>query len=61
MILRVRPIPTRFQTNRLYTLVDNTPLYYISRMYHPWGRLLLLLMHSDESLNAQEERLATLH
>ncbi len=37
MVLRVRPTPTRFPTNSLYTPVDNTPLHSISSVCHPLG------------------------
>ncbi len=37
MLLRVKPTPTRFPTNSLYTPVDNTPLHSISYVCHPWG------------------------
>ncbi len=30
MVLRVKPTPTRFPTNSLYTPIDNTPLHSIS-------------------------------
>ncbi len=29
MVLRVKPAPTRFPTNRLYISVDNTPLHQV--------------------------------
>ncbi len=35
-VLRVKPTPTRFPTNSLYTPMDNTPLHSISSMCHPW-------------------------
>ncbi len=38
MVLRVKPTPTRFPTNSLYTPMDNTPLHSISSVCHPWGR-----------------------
>ncbi len=37
MLLRVKPAPTRFPTNSLYTPMDNTPLNSISSVCHPWG------------------------
>ncbi len=37
MVLRVRPTPTRFPTNSLYTPMDNTPLHSISSVCYPWG------------------------
>ncbi len=37
IILRVKPTPTRFPTNSLYTPMDNTPLHSISSVCHPWG------------------------
>ncbi len=37
MVLRVKPTPTRFPTNSLYTPMDNTPLHTISNVCHPWG------------------------
>ncbi len=36
MVLRVKPTPTRFQTNSLYTH-HNTPLHPISSVCHPLG------------------------
>ncbi len=36
MVLRVKPTPTRFPTNSLYTLVENTPMHSISSVCHPW-------------------------
>ncbi len=36
MVLHVKPTPTRFPTNSLYTPMDNTPLHSISSMCHPW-------------------------
>ncbi len=41
LVLRVKPTPTRFPTNSLYTPMDNTPMHSISSVCHPWGRLLL--------------------
>ncbi len=35
-VLRVKPTPTRFPTNSLYTPMDNTPLHSISSVGHPW-------------------------
>ncbi len=58
MVLRVKPTPTRFPTNNLYTAMDNTPLHSISSVCHPGG-VMLLFRHSAKSLIAQEERLAT--
>ncbi len=37
MTLRVKPTPTRFPTNSLYTPMDNKPLHSISRVCLPWG------------------------
>ncbi len=37
MVLRVRPTPTRFLTNSLYTPVDNTPMHSKTSVCHPWG------------------------
>ncbi len=37
MVLRVKPTPTRFPTNSLYTAMDNTYLHSISSVCHPWG------------------------
>ncbi len=37
MVLRVKPTPTRFPTNSLYTPMDNTPLHSIPSVCHPWG------------------------
>ncbi len=39
MVLRVKPTPTQFPTNSLYTPMDNTPLHSISSDCHPWCRL----------------------
>ncbi len=36
MVLRVKPTPTWFPTNSLYTPMDNTPLHSISSVCHPW-------------------------
>ncbi len=44
MVLRVKPTPTSFPTNSLYTPMGNTPLRSISSVCHPWGRLLLLFL-----------------
>ncbi len=60
MVLRVKPTPTRFPTNSLYTPMDNTPLHSVSSVFHLWGLLLLLLFrHSAKISIAQEEWLAT--
>ncbi len=37
MVLRVRPTPTQFPTNSLYTPMDNTLLHSISSVCYPWG------------------------
>ncbi len=37
MVLRVKPTPTRFPINSLYTPIDNTLLHSISSVCHPWG------------------------
>ncbi len=37
MVLRVKPTPTRFLINSLYTPMDNTPLHSISSVCNPWG------------------------
>ncbi len=37
MVLRVKPIPTRFPTNSLYNPMDNTPLNSFPSVCHPWG------------------------
>ncbi len=37
MVLRVKPTPTRFPTNCLYTPMDNKPLHSISSVCHPWA------------------------
>ncbi len=37
MVLRVKPTPTLFPTNSLYTPMENTPLHSISSVFHPWG------------------------
>ncbi len=41
MVLRVKPTPTRFPTNSLYTLMDNTLLHSIPSVCHPWGQGVL--------------------
>ncbi len=35
MVLRVKPTPTRFPTNSLYTPMDKTPLHSIPSVCHP--------------------------
>ncbi len=57
MVLRVKPTPTRFLTNILYTPMDNSPLHSISSVYHLWGMSLLLLDRAMSSV-AQEDHLA---
>ncbi len=42
LVLRVKPTPTGFPTNSLYTPMDNTPLHSISTVCHPWGKKVLL-------------------
>ncbi len=37
MLLRVRPILTRFPTNILYTQVNNSPVHYIPSVWHAWA------------------------
>ncbi len=37
MVLRVKPTPTRFPANNIYTPMDNTPMHSISSVCHPWG------------------------
>ncbi len=37
MVIRVKPTPTRFPTNSLYTPMDNTPLHSISSVCRTWG------------------------
>ncbi len=41
-VLRVKPTPTRFPANSLYTPMDNTPLHSISSVCHPWGKRCVL-------------------
>ncbi len=41
MVLRVRPTPTRFPTNSLYTPVDKHTLAFYIKCVPPVGRLLL--------------------
>ncbi len=36
MVLKVKPIPNRFPTNRPYTPMDNIPLHSILSGCHPW-------------------------
>ncbi len=47
MGLRVKPTPTRFPTNNLYTPMDNTPLHFISSVCHP-----LLVDHRYENVSS---------
>ncbi len=42
MVLRVKPTPTRFPTNRLYTPVDKHTLAFYIKCVPPVGRLLPL-------------------
>ncbi len=44
MVLRVKPTPTRFPTNSLYTPMDSTPLHSISSVCHPWGMLFVVVV-----------------
>ncbi len=37
MVLRVKPAPTRFTTNRLYTPMDSIPLHSLLNVCCPWG------------------------
>ncbi len=37
MVLRVRPTPTLFLTNSLFTPMDDTPLHSLPGVLHPWG------------------------
>ncbi len=37
-VLQVKPTPTRFLPNSLYTPMDNTPLRSVSSVCHPWGK-----------------------
>ncbi len=41
MLLRVKPTPTRFPTNSLYTPMDNTPLHSISSVCVGGTRLVV--------------------
>ncbi len=43
MVLRVKPTPTRFPTNSLYTPMDNTPLHCVP----PVGLSLLSALVPD--------------
>ncbi len=36
MVLRVKPTPTQFPTNSLYTPMDNTLLHSLSSVGHSW-------------------------
>ncbi len=46
MVLRIRPTPTRFPTNSLYTPVDNTPLHSISSVCHPCHLINIFLLNT---------------
>ncbi len=37
MVFRVKPAPTRFTTNRLYTPMDSIPLHSLFNVCCPWG------------------------
>ncbi len=39
VVHRVKPTPTRFPTNSLYTPMRNTPLHSISSVCQPWGTI----------------------
>ncbi len=37
MVLQIKPIPTRFPTNSLYTTMDNTPRHSKPSVCRPWS------------------------
>ncbi len=49
MVLRVRPTPTRFPTNSLYTPVDKLTLAFYIKCVPPVGRLLLFTFSAKSS------------
>ncbi len=68
MVLRVKPTPTRFPTNSLYTPMGNTPLHSISSVRRPWGSQLILgnmtkasYQPCSQSLNSLQFGLADIH
>ncbi len=42
MVLRVKPTPTRFPTNSLYTPMDNTPLHFFIKCVPPMGHFAVV-------------------
>ncbi len=54
MVVRVKPTPTRFPTNSLYTPMCNTPLHPISSVCLPWGALLLSCHSANGSISQEE-------
>ncbi len=48
MVLRVKPTPTRFPTNSLYTPVDKHTLAFCIKCVPPVGRVLLLFRLHQE-------------
>ncbi len=44
MVLRVKPSPTLFPTNSLYTTMDNKSLHSIPSVCRPWDVLLYGLL-----------------
>ncbi len=61
MVLRVKPTPTRFPTNSLYTPMDNIPLHSISSVCHPGASGLLLQARGALSMTALKSRSADAH
>ncbi len=52
MVLRVKPTPTRFPANSLYTPMDNTPLHSMSSVCHPWSRCWGVLTKSQKGTSS---------
>ncbi len=52
MVLLVKPTPTRFLTDSLYTPMDNTPLHSIRSACHPWGGQLSSRIYIDDLINS---------
>ncbi len=60
MVFLVKPTPTRFPTNSLYTPMDNTPLHSISSVCYPWDTLSLLLRWAPSILEGGPSELTHL-
>ncbi len=57
MVLRVKPTPTRFPTNSLYTPMGNTPLHSISSVCHPWDRDVTVARLREQSAYPRASRM----